>query len=289
MRGYGAPSNETATENLTNPDWGWGDVPPSSWDSSTSDYGWGSHRSFAFTPYLLSTENIADDGGYRIEIVGNFPRLGASTNQRPRGYSVILSKNGVDYLCNSGRAGESTCTTNLPATRLTGFSPVLDVGTYTVSFKYQNNTITVGTIETVRRMRTTSEYMLRSALPSRFDSGARLLELEPILDSNAVSARTETQSNLSYLLRAVGQSIAEFSQTSLITRLTIDFNPIDLTLYVESTLGMPSSGAVIIDGLRFHYSSKTNTALDGITRPQGQLKTIARGERVEHDTHIFTD
>lgn len=289
MRGYGAPTHENATDSLVNPDWGWGDVPPQTWDETTQDYGYGSHRTFAFTPYLLSTENIADDGGYRIEIVGTFPRLGASLFQRPRGYSVILTRNNVDYLCNSGRAGESTCTTDLRAQLLTGFSPRLDVGTYTVSFRYLTTTVTVGSIDVLRRMRTTAEYMLRSALPSRFNAGYRMLELDPILDSNALSARNEQRSTLSHLFRALGQSLSEFSQGALITKLTINLSTVDLTMYVESTLGLPDAGTVLIDGVRFTYTSKTHTALDGLTRPDGQLKQIARGERVQHDPHTVTN
>ena len=61
MRGWGAPSHETATESLTRPDWGWGDDAPTSWDVSTLDYGWGSDHGAAFPSYLeLETRAIGD-------------------------------------------------------------------------------------------------------------------------------------------------------------------------------------------------------------------------------------
>ena len=290
MRGFGSPHHESATSNLTRPDWGWGDVAPNTWNSTTADYGWGSARTFAFSPYLLSASQIGDDGGYRIIITGTFPRLSASPRQRPTGFTVTLTKGGIEYICYSGRAGNSTsCSTNLRGTVLTGFTPKLDVGDYTVSFTYGKNTLNVGTVSLLRRSRTDAEYALRNALPSRYATESRVLETDTILDNNAESARIETHSVMYELTRSVGQSLGTLFQSGALTRLTVDFAVSDTILHVESTLGFSDSGGVIVDGVELHYTLKTSVALLGVSRPSGQINTLTRGERVEHDPHVITD
>ena len=285
MRGFGAPHNESATETLTRPDWGWGDAPPSSWDALNADYGWGSPRVFAYSPYLLTTERIGDDGGYRIEIRGTFPRLGASARQRPTGFTVKLTANQTSHVCYSGRAGSgNVCATDLRGEVLSAYTPRLDTGTYTVSFRYENTSLDVGSIIVARRMRTDAEYALKSALPSVYNTGARALEAEPMLDTDEPN-----RSTLDHLLRAIGQSISEFSQSGVVTRLTADLSPIDNVLQVESTLGMGETGALFVDGVLIRYTGRTDTTLTGLTRPLGQLNTIARGARTEHDPHTVTD
>ena len=285
MRGYGAPHAESATSELTRPDWGWGDAAPSAWNNQNVDYGWGSPRIFAFSPYLLTTERIGDDGGYSIEIRGTFPRLGASARQRPTGYTVKLSDNQTTYVCYSGRAGnKNTCSTDLRGEVLRAYSPQLNVGTYTVSFEYENTSVDVGSMIITRRMRTDAEYALKSALPSIYQTGARTLEVDPLLDT-----ADPRRSTLDHLLRAFGQSLSEFSQSGVLTRLTADLAPSASTLSCESTLGMPTTGAVFVGGVLISYTGRTDTTLTGLTRPLGQLKTISRGSRIEHDTHTIAN
>jgi len=290
MRGFGAPHNESATSTLVSPDWGWGDAPPSTWTTATADYGWGSARTFAFSPYLLGVTQIGDDGGYLIEIRGTFPRRGASLRQRPTGFTVTLSKDSVSYVCYSGRVGQkNVCSTDLRALTLSAYSPALDVGQYTVAFRYDASSYDVGTIEVLRRTRTYSEYALRSALPSRYNCGARRLELDTILNSSAESARSENHSNLRQFTRAVGESLGEFFQSGILTRLTADCAPTDTILNVETTLGMGESGGVFVGDTHFQYTSKTNTTLIGLTRINEQITTLSTGERVLHDPHTLTD
>lgn len=284
MRGFGAPHNESATAALTSPDWGWGDPAPPTWDAQSVDHGYGSPRVFAYTPYLLTTERIGDDGGYRVEIRGTFPRLGASARQRPTGYTVKLTA-GQSHVCYSGRAGDGNlCSTDLRGETLTAFTPRLEVGTYTVSFKYENTSLDVGSVIVARRMRTDAEYALKSALPSIYQTGARALTVEPLLDTDEPK-----RSTLDHLLRSFGQSLGEFSQIGVITRLIADLDPNDTSLTLESTLGMGNTGAVFVGGVLIKYTGRTDTTLTGLTRPLGQLTTIARGARIEHDPHTVTD
>lgn len=254
------------------------------------DYGWGSDQGGAFPSYLeLDTTAIGDDGGYLIMIRGDFPRLGASPRQRPTGFSLVLD-NGTEYLCYSGRAGDGVrCSTDLRAQILSGYSPALDVGDYSVLVRWGNTEQDVGTVSVERRMRTTHEYYLRDAYPSAYAVGARRLEIETILDGNAPSARNETRTNLDHLTRALGQSIAEFSASGVVTRVTQDLTPTDSTLHVESTLGMSATGGVYVGGILCTYQGRTETSLTGLNRVYGQVYTIPRGEVVHHDPHTIAD
>lgn len=291
MRGYGAPPapGESATSALTSPDWGWGDAPPASWTVSTTDYGWGSDRGLSFAPYL-STPRVADDGGYMLSVTGSWPRLGASARQRPTGFLVDLVS-GEDALpCYSGRAGQGlVCSTDYAGRVLTCYTPPCAVGAYTVRVRWGSEEITVGTLSVERRTRTESEYALRAALPNLFATGARALDLEPVLDGAAPSADEETHSTLSVLLRALGQSLADFFALGVVTRITAPLAVTDTTMQVESTLGLTDAGFVRVDGTLLRYSGRTATTLTGLTRPLGQFDTHPTGSQVTHDPHYLAD
>lgn len=291
MRGYGAPPapGESATSALTSPDWGWGDAPPASWTVSTTDYGWGSDRGLSFAPYL-STPRVADDGGYMLSVTGSWPRLGASARQRPTGFLVDLVS-GEDALpCYSGRAGQGlVCSTDYAGRVLTCYTPPCAVGAYTVRVRWGSEEVTVGTLSVERRTRTESEYALRAALPNLFATGARALDLEPVLDGAAPSADEETHSTLSVLLRALGQSLADFFALGVVTRITAPLAVTDTTMQVESTLGLTDAGFVRVDGTLLRYSGRTATTLTGLTRPLGQFDTHPTGSQVTHDPHYLAD
>lgn len=291
MRGYGAPPapGESATSALTSPDWGWGDAPPASWTVSTTDYGWGSDRGLSFAPYL-GTPRVADDGGYMLSVTGSWPRLGASARQRPTGFLVDLVS-GEDALpCYSGRAGQGlVCSTDYAGRVLTCYTPPCAVGAYTVRVRWGSEEVTVGTLSVERRTRTESEYALRAALPNLFATGARALDLEPVLDGAAPSADEETHSTLSVLLRALGQSLADFFALGVVTRITAPLAVTDTTMQVESTLGLTDAGFVRVDGTLLRYSGRTATTLTGLTRPLGQFDTHPTGSQVTHDPHYLAD
>lgn len=280
-RGFGDPANETSTTSLTRPSWGWGDDPPATWDASSVDYGWGGARLSAFPSYLsLDTVNIGNDGGYAIQIRGDFPRRGASARRRPSGFSVVLRSGVTDYPCHSGLLAQGfSCVTDLKAQVLRGYSPEVSTGSYDVIVGFDGVEQNVGTISVLQRTRTQAEYALRDALPSVYNTGPRRFELD-VADS--------IKSTLNILTRAWGQSIAEFSSSGPLTRLTAPFADGDNTVSVESTLGFRDSGRAWIDYVLVAYSSKSATQLSGVSRVYSEADTINTGVRVRHDSNAFT-
>lgn len=294
MRGWGAAltSSESAIDTLAYPDWGWGDEGPQSWDLSTLDYGWGSDRGDVAPAYIIaSARNIADDGGYVINIKGAWPRRGASVRQRPTGFAVtLIDTQGVRWPCYSGRAGQGlVCSADIRGSTLSAYSPAAPTGAYDVEVEYDNTVLTVGSVTLVRRTRTREEYALKSALPMLFATGARGIEYETLLTPSAPSANEEDNSTLSVLLRVLGQTLADFNATGVVTRLLEPVSTTDTTLRVESTLGFSASGAVRVGGVLFTYTSISGDVLNGLSRPLGQLYSITEGAEVSHDPHIVTD
>ncbi len=287
MRGWGAPSHEDQTATLASPDWGWGDATLSAWTLQTADYGWGSDRGAAFPSYLsLVTRAIGDDGGYTVSIVGDFPRRGASRLSRPSGFAVILrDAQAREFPCHSGLfGGGASCVTDLRARVLRGYTPRLAVGAYVVVVRYDGVEQVAGEISVYRRMRTSHEYALRGALPSAYATGARTLEGDPILDDAAPSSTEETPTTLATLTRIFGQSLAELNAASVITRTTAA--PSGSTVYVESTLGFSTTGALWLAGQRYTYSGLTSSSFLGVDSPP---LTTPIGAKVSHDPHIIAD
>lgn len=294
MRGYGAPRspNEQSTDSLTYPDWGWGDPTPPQWTENTADYGYGSDHGPYAPPYLrLDSARVADDGGYALSIAGIWPRLGASPRQRPTGFRVYLVDGQEnEHACYSGRAGQGElCSTDYRARTLSAYTPMLAVGDYTVRVKWLSTQVDVGTVSVERRTRTEEEYALRSAITSAMDTGVRAIQYDTVLTAASPDADEETHSRLSTLLRAWGQSLATFKAAGVVTKLTQDLLSTDTTIYVESTLGMGSSGAVRIEGSILRYTGATETTLTGVTRVNGQTRTLPRGVQVTHDPHYLAD
>lgn len=295
MRGYGAPlsPSEEVTENLTNPDWGWGDPTPDvQWTEYTLDYGYGSAHGPAAPAYVgFDYTRVADDGGYAILIFGVWPRLGASPRQRPTGFRVYMVDGlGNEHVCYSGRAGQGElCSTDYGGRRLSAYTPQLPVGNYTARVKWLQNEIDVGTISVYRRTRTEEEYALRMAVPSAMDTGPKALQYDSLLVSSAPAADQEAHTTLSTMLRVWGQSIADLKASGIVTRLTQDLDPSDTTINVESTLGMSTGGAVRIGTAVLQYSGTTSTTLTGVTRLYGQTLTLPKGTQVTHDPHFIAD
>jgi hypothetical protein len=295
MRGYGAPlsPSESVTGNLTNPDWGWGDPTPDvQWTEYTLDYGYGSAHDSTAPAYLRADyTRVADDGGYLLLINGVWPRLGASARQRPTGFYVyVVDAQNNEHPCYSGRAGQgNVCSTDYLGRVLSAYTPQLAVGAYTVRVKWNGQQADVGTLNVYRRTRTEEEYALRSAITSAMDTGPKAIQYDSLLTSSAPTADQEEHTNLSTILRAWGQSLAELKATGVVTKLTQDLAPSDTTINVESTLGMGTSGAVRIGTTVLQYSGATSTTLLGVTRLYGQTLTLSQGTQVTHDSHVIAD
>ena len=286
MRGYGSADNQAIDAPLTRPDWGWGDPEPTSWTAQTLDHGWGSPRSLFPSFLRIETSRVGDDGGYKIEISGDFPRGTASRRVRPSGFSVILESGGVEYSCYSGVAGQGEdCQANLNGDRLFGYTPRLDTGVYNVLVRYANTEQNAGGLSVERRLRTRAEYRIRNAYPSHYKTGPRDILADVMLTG---SARDESTSTLEALTRSLGQSLEEF-RGAPVTRITADFSSSGTSINLESTLGFESSGYFWAGGLLFKYATRTATTLGGITRPAGQVRTIPRGEVVSYDPRTIAN
>ena len=292
MRGYGAPNAESTTAPLTLPDWGWGDVPPATWAAGTADYGYGSARGATDINAYIHAHSlrVGDDGGYILEIIGQWPRLGASVAQRPTGFSVSCEAGGVTFPCYAGRAGQAfSASTDIRGRVLSAYTPRLDVGAYAVVVAFDGTSLNVGNITVERRLRTRAEYSMRAALPLFYTTGPRRFSLEGVLDSAAPSARDDETGLLRVLFRSIGQSMDELHARGLMTRTAADFNIGDNTLTLESTLGFPAAGGVFLGSTHLKYTGTTTTTLTGVTAPTGLLSRIERGERVFYDPHTIAD
>jgi hypothetical protein len=286
MRGYGSADTQAIDAPLTRPDWGWGDPEPSSWTADSLDYGWGSPRALFPSFLRVETSRVGDDGGYLIEISGDFPRGTASRRVRPSGFNVILESGGTEYTCYSGIAGRGDdCLANLRGDRLRAYTPRLSTGSYNVLVRFANTEQNAGTLSVERRLRTSAEYRLRNAYPSHYRTGSRDILADAMLSG---SARDEETGTLEALTRSLGQSLAEFRGAPL-TRITSDFSSSATSIDLESTLGFENVGHFWAGGLLFQYATRTATTLGGITRLYGQVKTIPRGEVITYDPRIIPD
>lgn len=294
MRGYGAPTSpQEVTEALTYPDWGWGDpTPTTQWTEYTLDYGYGSPHGPAAPAYVgADYTRVADDGGYLLLIYGVWPRFGASARQRPTGFSVyMVDGQNNEHTCYSGRAGQgAVCSTDYLGRTLSAYTPMLPTGVYTLRVKWLKEQLDVGTVTVYRRTRTEEEYALRMAITSAMDTGPKAIQYDTLLTGSAPAANQETHTNLSMMMRAWGQSLAELKASGLVTRLTQDLAPSDTTIHVESTLGMGTNGAVRVGSVVLQYTGATATTLTGVTRANGQTLTLSQGTQVTHDPHIIAD
>lgn len=294
MRGWGAPSNESVTSSLTNPDWGWGDyqsalITPT---SDTKDYGWGSPRESAFPSFLiLDTTTVGDDGGYRVIVRGDFPRDGLSIAQRIGGFTVTLidtttgSESAPVYSSRIGRGTDAA--TNYKGNALEFSTPLLDTAkTYTVRLTKNNQIQDVGDLTVRRRMRTHEEYEMRSACPEHWDAGPRTPAGERLLDASGPIATSEQHSNLSILIRSIAQSLAEFKARGVTTRTIYPFAVGVANLLVESTLGMADSGSVWVGRYEIKYTNKGTNSLQVAEVIPPLSDTIDSGALVSHDPHI---
>lgn len=88
------------------------------------------------------------------------------------------------------------------------------------------------------------------------------------------------------VLRTLSHAWGQESQKvagRLATRTTADLSSTATSVWVESTLRMPSSGAAHIRGIRFTYTNKTDTQLTGLATDAPRLRTMPAGSVVVID------
>lgn len=290
MRGWGVPHNSDPTTQNTNPDWGWGDEQTALYvpTADQKDYGWGSKRDASYPSFLvLETTKVADDGGYRVVIRGDFPRDGASLAQRIDGYTITLIDNTTSIESSplyGSRLGRGTnVATNYQGTKLEFSTPLLIAfRQYTVRVTKSGVSEDVGTLMPYRRTRTLEEYAMRDACPEHWNVGVRNIRNQEAIQD----APSETNSNLSILIRALAQSLAEFKARGIKTRTTIRYELDDPYLFVESTLGAEGSGCVWVGKYKFKYSNKAGTIFFIDSVYPALEETINAGALVSYDPNI---
>ena len=92
--------------------------------------------------------------------------------------------------------------------------------------------------------------------------------------------------NISAIANAWGRQLLATAGIAQ-TFVAVDFEPADSDLFVESTLGFASSGALFIDGLRFEYTSKTDAAFHGVTCLVPRVTAINAKTAVVFDERSF--
>ena len=260
--------------------------PPDEFDAgfgspftSGRDTGFGStfDTSLEGTELADSVFYIGDDGGTRIDIIGNWWQY--ATTKR-RGYAndfrVSFVKGGIETYALPAFVGHPTTRsgyvyTNLDQTRLHAWTPPLAKGVYSIKIRWPLNTITLtNAFEVITRNRSLPTYIIRSLLPS-YISTTRKMETESLSSVN--------YNNTEALTRSLGELLQNIGGKPL-TLSTLDYNEGDATLNVETTLGFPSQGHVYLEDMHLKYTGKTNTSFTGVSRVGIRRKTIKKGSKV---------
>ncbi len=274
--GIGVPYVPAGTPN----DWGYGSPTPSfAWTPELADAGFGAAASI-IAPVVKAAEVGAwpDDGGVFIVLLAAWAHPGP--------YYVRLKKGATLYPaddnCYSGVVGQrDKCTPDGAMTSLRFVLPPAPPDTYDIRLRFgvETEVIIPSAIVIQNRMRSESVYRMRLRLPKNYLTGARQLRAEPTLPV----ASEWPHGNLDALLHAAGEMFRETSGVPM-TRLTAPLVLTDAVANVESTLELPSSGAVYIHGARHTYTGKTASTLTGLVAAVARVLTIPAGMEVTLDS-----
>lgn len=213
----------------------------------------------------VSPSIVPADGGYVLAITGTFP-LGVRLNVHvgPAGTTA-------DPLAYSGRRGQGSIIYALSATTLRVFSPVLAPGQLNTvlvkSLDSPDQDLLPASLQSVEPDYKTKVFSLRQPLPPFYKAGARNIEAVSPNGFGSVSVG---------LLEAITGAIGESDNESgglVQTRLTAAVGAGDTVLPVETALGWAETGRVSVEGILYRYSSRTLTALEGLTHIAGGVTT----------------
>lgn len=247
------------------------------------DTGFGS----PFDPSLLplnvvgDTYLIGDDGGVRLDISGQwFAFSDIPAPAYADTFVVKFKHRGTSVLYNalagysSDQPASGKVFTNLQQTRIYAYVPPLPHGVYDVEVSWDGNTARITeAFEVTLRNRAGEVYSLRKHLPAFMKRG----EISP---ENETLDATPTYGILEGLTRSVGMVLQRYTGRPL-TIVTQQWDEGDAVINVESTVGFPESGHLIIDGVKMSYTGKLNTSFTGVTHLRGAVKPRFKlGERV---------
>ncbi len=275
--GFGSPSYANNPPAIYDAGFG------SPYQTQGRDTGFGSPYDLALLPAEIEGDlfYIGDDGGVRIDIVGNwFQYSNIEVPAYLNMHKVTFVKDGVRTFAIPAFVGHPTSRqgfvySNLAQTRLHAYVPPLSLGTYDIeiAFNYESTEhkiLMTSAFEVIPRNRSLGEYTLRSLLPAHFNAGTR---------DFAQSDMDKDYTTLEVLTRSLGEFLQDLTGKPL-TKSTVDFVEGTATLTVESTLAFPSKGSLFVEGIHLLYTGKTNSTFTGITQSGRRKALIGKNAKV---------
>lgn len=274
IAGFGSPTfNPPPTIN----DVGFGD--PSTPNVRDTGFGAPLDGNLMSPEILADISVIGDDGGERLDIAGHWYMLSSVPVPAHAAFTVhyIHTVTNTVTPALSGYLGDA-CYTNPAQTILHAYVPPLAHGTYDLRITHPAGVITIDdAFRVVTRTRSPETYGMRRSLPSFYATGARAPQNETL-------SELPTYTFIEAFTRSVGQVVQRFASNAFVL-VTQNWDEGDGVLYVESTLNFDPSGAVLVNGYVFTYTSKQDDRFIGVTPVQRISRISAGAKVVQHVTN----
>ena len=229
---------------------------------------------------------IPDDGGVLLKINSKWadawdfsltPRYRRGSGALgPFFITYISQATGTQYTGIGSYQGVRCFTNSAQNVLYVGVQP-LPHGTYDLVVRWQGvqtlrivNAFTVGL-----RPRIPEAYNIRNHIPGHMQRGPNTIKSEEIIPYNG-------ESNLSLVLKSIAETIQVMSGRPT-TALTQPLAYNDSEAVVESTIGFPDSGVLIIGGFRVSYSGKSVDRFTGLSTSSYWPNSFSKREEVTCD------
>ena len=268
-------------------DRGWGDPVADDEEIVTRDTYYGSPFDGSDFPVsLVGGSEYGNDGGEMISIYGSWGLLLGTSYRNFAGpfiVSLINRSTLVETKCYSAIASLKYLTYSDITQKVLKVSlPVLPLGSYDLKIyygeNYSENIIIPESINIIPTNRCEASYSIARNLPSYLS-----------VDKNYTSpapTRFDNLKPLQALISAIGEQVQKQSGSGGFTLLTQTLGVADSVAYVESTLGLESSGAVFINGQMFSYQGKTTLTLTGIECLEASRESHDASSRVSQKINV---
>jgi hypothetical protein len=250
-------------------------------DGTGRDTGFGSPFDPSLLPLSIQGETylIGDDGGVRLDISGQwFAFSGTPVPAHTDKFKVkFRHTDGTLHNALAGKMGDQTggqVYSNPRQTVLYAIVPPLPHGLYDVLVQWDGQTALISdAFEVTARNKAAETFSIRANLPAFMKRGSLTAK-----DENTDIA--PTYGVIEALTRSVGQIVQRFTGRPE-TLVSQQWDEGDATLHVETTVGFPESGYLLIDGVKLKYTAKTNNTFTGVDYYVGAVKpTFKYQERV---------
>jgi hypothetical protein len=249
-----------------------------------ADTGFGSPFNFGSTPVFLSADSsvLPDSGNITLRLVSDAWATGSTLKPPKRlgGFLVtFINKETGEEFRGLGLKG-SSCFTDFTQRSLAVRCPPMTLGNYDIAVEWETiNHVTISNaFRIVVSSRCESLYAIRSYLPSWFAKGEVSFEQDVI-------GEYEKTSNMNAVLSVLGELFQTFGGRPC-TANTAEYSWGDDTIYVESTIGFPTSGSLFFDNIRISYTGKTDTSFTGVST-QEYLDFIPAQRKVALDVKSY--